>query len=545
MKPYFLWVLMIPAILCASSVINPGGNTGTTLPLPPGATNYIQNSSTLQSGATAYPDFLQAGTSATIGLNGLAVLGHLDVNRPDLTGFSGAMRLFFDPSSAGTTNGLVLQNNNNIAASFPLSYEGSAGFPVVQQSGAAQTNPTFTVSVSSCNPSGTVTCAPQQRTSTGGNADGRMVFNNQLGSEVMRVSISSVGISGATGLNVTYGITVATFTSNAFNTTSTSATVTGSAGLTVVNSLISGAHTINGTANTLMFNGATTQSQYLTYNNTGGTSYFGVEGSVGGGLATGSSPYALVLSPANNQKLQLGYNAGLGVSMSIDTLGQLTENKVSTFLSSVTVGAAAYLGSNGNAVTISSNAVTAGATFYQNGNASISGDVGISTNGANGRFSVVCNTADPFCLTMSTSTTGLPIMTVSSTPVQSPSDFILNITSPTTGTTLIGFQFSGHMVSSGTVPTVANNACGSTTQGVVDGNSTDFAGFVTAGTISPTSCAITFSNVFANKPICVISDNSTTVTADVSAVSTTGFTVSLSAGSSGIIIYWICLGAKG
>lgn len=41
------------------------GGGGGSLPLPGGATNYIQNSSTLQTGATAYPDFLYVGSGAT------------------------------------------------------------------------------------------------------------------------------------------------------------------------------------------------------------------------------------------------------------------------------------------------------------------------------------------------------------------------------------------------------------------------------------------------------------------------------------------------
>lgn len=49
---------------CAATIQNLNFSTGTIL--PGGSTNYIQNRSTLQSGATAYPDFLYVGSSGTI-----------------------------------------------------------------------------------------------------------------------------------------------------------------------------------------------------------------------------------------------------------------------------------------------------------------------------------------------------------------------------------------------------------------------------------------------------------------------------------------------
>jgi hypothetical protein len=48
---------------------------GSPLPLAGGATNYIQNISSLQAGATAYPDFLYVGSSSTIGNTSLSQTG--------------------------------------------------------------------------------------------------------------------------------------------------------------------------------------------------------------------------------------------------------------------------------------------------------------------------------------------------------------------------------------------------------------------------------------------------------------------------------------
>lgn len=75
----FIPLLLLPSLAFSSGIYNPGGNGGgggtTILPLPGGATNYIQNRSTLQAGATAFPDFIYVGTSETIkGPGGLGVI---------------------------------------------------------------------------------------------------------------------------------------------------------------------------------------------------------------------------------------------------------------------------------------------------------------------------------------------------------------------------------------------------------------------------------------------------------------------------------------
>lgn len=54
-------------------------------------------------------------------------------------------------------------------------------------------------------------------------------------------------------------------------------------------------------------------------------------------------------------------------------------------------------------------------------------------------------------------------------------------------------------VSAGT-PTIAANACGSSTQGTVAAGSLDLSGSVTVGTSGVTVCTITFGNTLANAP---------------------------------------------
>jgi hypothetical protein len=81
-------------------------------------------------------------------------------------------------------------------------------------------------------------------------------------------------------------------------------------------------------------------------------------------------------------------------------------------------------------------------------------------------------------------------------------------------------------------PTIANNACGSTTQGTIGGSSSDRSGIVTVGTAGVTTCTISFAGTFGTTPRAVILTpaNSTaaaqgTTGAYVSSVSTTQFVI--------------------
>lgn len=99
----------------------------------------------------------------------------------------------------------------------------------------------------------------------------------------------------------------------------------------------------------------------------------------------------------------------------------------------------------------------------------------------------------------------------------------------------------GHISSRGVAPTVASNACGSTTQGVVISNSTDISGTVTVGTLTVTSCAITFASTWQNAPVCVANDD-TNVLAIRPTETTTGITFTSLSSASGDNISWICIG---
>lgn len=99
----------------------------------------------------------------------------------------------------------------------------------------------------------------------------------------------------------------------------------------------------------------------------------------------------------------------------------------------------------------------------------------------------------------------------------------------------------GHISSNGVAPTVASNACGSTAQGTIVAKSTDISGTVTVGTLTVTSCAITFHSPWQNAPVCVANDD-TNVLAIRPTETTTGITFTSLSSASGDNISWICVG---
>lgn len=267
MKKLLFFFLALPSVAFGSGIYNPGSGTGggsgssslqvtksgveVTSPtaslnffsndflvgaigttsqilLNPATTNYIHNQATLQTGTTAYPDFMYVGSSATVGTGGLSDLGVLDVNRPDLTGFSGQGRLYFDPASPPE---LKIFNNNFIATSDRLSFYDRVPSLASYIDGTLSTTPSFSFYVSS-GTCGASRCAPLPRAAYGGTSESYSTLNNNLGTEVMRVNFSSISISGVSGLNVSYGAIVGSMTVS--NLTSGQCVQAGTGGLLTV-----------------------------------------------------------------------------------------------------------------------------------------------------------------------------------------------------------------------------------------------------------------------------------------------------------------------
>lgn len=95
--------------------------------------------------------------------------------------------------------------------------------------------------------------------------------------------------------------------------------------------------------------------------------------------------------------------------------------------------------------------------------------------------------------------------------------------------------------SSPTPPTVAINACGSTSQGTIVTGSTDITGTVVVGTLTVTSCTITFANAYKVAPNCVANDD-TNVLAIKPTETINGITFTSLSSASGDSITWICIG---
>jgi hypothetical protein len=92
----------------------------------------------------------------------------------------------------------------------------------------------------------------------------------------------------------------------------------------------------------------------------------------------------------------------------------------------------------------------------------------------------------------------------------------------------------GHVITSGDTPTVSGGTS------TIAGN--DRNGTISAAGVALTSVTVTFAHPYPTAPDCVESDNSTALTADISSISATGFTVSFSVGVASLSIWYQCAG---
>lgn len=167
-------------------------------------------------------------TSATVtGSAGLAVHALLDVDRPDLTGFSGGSRLYFDPAAANSL--LRLESHNNTSTSNTISFRNASSLNYATIDMGYNALSGFELKHSSVTPDGVASGIPVSRWTA--NPAGSQIFSDHTGTAVFTIDKSSISTAS-------------------FNATATSATVTGSAGLTVTN-LTSGRCVETGTGGVL------------------------------------------------------------------------------------------------------------------------------------------------------------------------------------------------------------------------------------------------------------------------------------------------------
>lgn len=500
--------------------------SGGGLPLPQGATNYIQNQANTTNN--------QPG--ATIDISSATIRGILDINRPDLTGFSGAYRLQLDPSSA--SGGLILSNHNNTATSNAMFFNDQTERQYGQIDMGMGVS-SFSIRRSSCTLNIGTTCNPQIRWT--GSPAGNQTFNDWLGNIVLTINNN--------------GITLPSF-----NTTSTSVTVTGSGGLASPSLMLTSANRAmyytDGTPTLSMPDSFTT---YFGYNS-------GLTPTLGGSFNTcfGSGCMQNLSTGFFNTGLGYGVLAGVVTGIQNDCIGYAACGTNTDGGNNNAMGGSTLLlnqhGSNNTAVgslalnmdTVDNNT----AIGYQSsqfvttgvGNVSIGYQAGVGTGTTNtGNVLGAQNTYVGFQTGQGISSAtiinnsiaiGYRALVVSSNTAQiggtwgSGNEVVMNVASITVNQ----FTAYGHMITTGTAPGISS--CGATPSGSVVGD--DNQGIVTIGGGIVTSCVLTFNQTWGITPVCNVTDNSTSVNPSVTSQSATAITIGLSATLGGGIVNYRC-----
>lgn len=214
------------------------------------------------------------------------------------------------------------------------------------------------------------------------------------------------------------------------------------------------------------------------------------------------------------------FNVANQVSLNTNyTNGQL-------LLSSTGSGGSVIIAAGGNAL---SNINT---TF-------VNGKVGIGTTTPFATLSVSTTSAAAFAVADAFNTTDLLFNTASTTG----SIFtVAATTSPSIGSPIKLFDVDqyGHITASstGAAPTISSCGTGSPSLGT---NSNDVTGDITTGT-SASACTLTFAHAYSATPEVFITDSNTSAVIDVSARSTTAFTVSIASALSAVnISYFVVI----
>jgi hypothetical protein len=229
-----------------------------------------------------------------------------------------------------------------------------------------------------------------------------------------------------------------------------------------------------------------------------------------------------------------GYYAGLGIGGGTNNAAQPIFGVLTSTQSGNGIGNTAFTVTDQNKIYTYHNVLDDGA-----------GNVGIGSSTPNGLLSI--GTFANFTSSVINFFTAVAIQVSSATAFQIKDGYGTPIatfnTASTTGDqvdydniggTVVnwGIDTVGHIRSGGTAP--ALSSCGTSPSIVGD----DRNGTITTGT-GATACTITFANAYAQTPVAVVSDNSTTNLTDVSSISTTAATFSMVSAGSVKIYYHI------
>ena len=204
-------------------------------------------------------------------------------------------------------------------------------------------------------------------------------------------------------------------------------------------------------------------------------------------------------------------NFGTGAATETINIGGTGANVIN--LGNTQTGGSINLGS-----ALTTGTITIGGTGAQTGTIAIGTGTGAQTlnlgTGGTGAKTINIGTG------AATNTVNIGNLTGSTT---------VNINSTGTGS----IDFAGHILTSGTAPTL-----GTCAGGAVAAGSTDFAGQVTG--LTGTTCAVNFSKTWTNAPFCVVSNNSDT--ASRIEVSTTATVLTITEQANVPRVSWICVG---
>lgn len=324
---------------------------------------------------------------------------------------------------------------------------------------------------------------------------------------VVRATSFSGSASGLTGLPTQWATQNTTDVSLAGGNVGVGTTFTTTAALTVMNGNVG-----IGTWTTKQALDVKGTAQIGTY---AGTSLAApsngliVSGSVGIGT---SNPGA---------SLQVGPFTSLSSGFRVDSTGAVTLAGGATYA----INANGITMSNSGSFNIKNSSAGSGSSLALTGGANANSNVTIQTSSV---------TANGGSITFKVGNVG--IGTLSAVSIIDGGNVGIGSVAPQSGLTLGG---SFHYGSTGTAPTVASNDCGSTSQGTVNAGSTDVRGSTVVGTLTVTSCAITFNKPFGVAPICLTQDD-TNILGIKNTQTTTKLTITATTSMSGDTISWIC-----
>lgn len=227
----------------------------------------------------------------------------------------------------------------------------------------------------------------------------------------------------------------------------------------------------------------------------------------------------------NSASNSLYVHGTIGVGSGVSVLRSTFTNTQWTFPSGSTL-----IGWNGSNTSINGTAGGSGnLNIMANGYTRLyfdaaSGNIGIGTTGAPRNYLDISPTGNPTSPTTMTSTGNVGIGTLLPQ-----------------GKLHIKSAGGALLFQQATAPTVANNDCGTTSQGTIVAGSTDVSGTTTVGSLTVTSCAVTFNTAFNAAPNCICMDDSNVLA--VRCVATASkLTITSLTSMSGDNVTWFCPG---